>query len=151
MESLLNLVSGQKISLISLTHSLAKSIYLGSKRYELRKTRPSIAIGDIMVIYETLPAGVISGAFRVSRVFSGVPHELFNEIEASGFSHKSFQKYFLRCSFGYAFEIGETYKFDHPISLQEARMLDNCFRPPQSYFYFLSNSRLGMEITNRIQ
>jgi len=57
--------------LISLRPEYAEEIYAGRKHYEFRRVRMRVEPGEVVVIYETLPVGAVTGEFTIAKVVFG--------------------------------------------------------------------------------
>jgi predicted transcriptional regulator len=60
----------------------AISILTGSKKWELRRRRPSIASGDVVVLYATMPLQAVVGSFLVGDILSGSPRAIWECVRA---------------------------------------------------------------------
>lgn len=115
--------------LISIKHKYAKSIYKGTKKYELRKVSPNIVDGTICYIYEPLPTGLITGQF----VYAGeiVQNKwvfwVFNQGKL-GVTYDEYFKYYKEHEYVHAWIIKNPKRFDTPYTLKEIGQY-----PPQSY------------------
>ena len=57
--------------LFSIHPEHAAAIYTGAKRYEFRRCRVHLHAGDRVLIYETLPVGLVTGEFTVGPIYIG--------------------------------------------------------------------------------
>jgi predicted transcriptional regulator len=67
----------------------AVAILTGSKKWELRRRRPSITSGDVVVLYATAPLQAVVGSFLVGEVLSGSPRALWESVRAGSGSTRS--------------------------------------------------------------
>ena len=122
--------------LISLRPRFANDILAGEKRVELRRIRPRISRGDIIVIYASLPVGAIVGFARVLHVTAGAPSLLWKSVGAvSGLRKGEFSEYFRGSSEGFAIHLGTTRRREDPLTLTTLRKKIPGFSPPQCYKY----------------
>ena len=62
--------------LLSLRPEWADAIYRREKRVEFRRQRVRVEPGDLVVIYETHPVGLVTGEFVVRAVHYGPPRDI---------------------------------------------------------------------------
>ncbi len=125
-----------KMLLLSIKPEHASKIFAGSKTVELRRTRPKLNDGDLVVVYVSSPVKAIKGAFEVGRILSGTPAGLWKRVkDRSGLTWREFCDYFTDAEVGYALEIKKAWTYKVPINLQCIRKLWDDFNPPQSYRY----------------
>ena len=125
-----------KMLLLSVKPEHASKIFAGSKTVELRRTRPKLSEGDLVVVYVSSPVKAIKGAFEVGQILSGTPAGLWKKVkDRSGLTWNEFCTYFTDADIGYALEIKKTWIYKAPIKLHCIRKLWDDFNPPQSYRY----------------
>ncbi len=131
-----------KMLLLSVKPEYASKIFAGSKTVELRRTRPKLNEGDLVVIYVSSPVKAIQGAFEVGQIFAGSPAGLWRKVkDRSGLTWNEFSTYFADAEIGYALEIRKTWIYKAPIKLHCIRRLWDDFNPPQSYRYLSNDER----------
>ncbi len=135
--------------LISLRDELADAIYSGTKKCELRKSRPKISRGDRVAIYETRPRAAITGTMTVDDTLRAPVEELWEWVSDAGVPEDRFLRYFATQSSGFAIRIESATRLEEPIPLRDARALDSSFRAPQSFLYIRSSSKLAEAIRLR--
>jgi predicted transcriptional regulator len=125
-----------RMLLLSVKPEHASKIFAGSKTVELRRIRPKLNEGDLIVVYVSSPKKEIQGAFEVGKIIAGSPAGLWKKVkERSGLTWNEFSAYFADAEIGYALEIRTTWIYKAPIKLHCLRKLWEDFSPPQSYRY----------------
>lgn len=128
--------------LLSIKPRFADAIFRGEKTFELRRVRPRVEAGSLVLVYVTTPRCALEGAFEVKAVLEDSPQRLWGRIGAKcGVTKSEFTAYFSGADLGYAIEIARSWTLDDQISLNAMR--DCSIRPPQSYQY-LDGQQLAM-------
>lgn len=123
--------------LISIHPKYANKIFDGTKTVELRRVRPKLTKGDLVLIYITSPVKSLAGAFKVDKVLGKEPKSLWKHVKNQcGTSKKEFNKYFEGVKIGYGIFFSEVWKFSTPIDLNYLKKRCPNFTPPQGYHYF---------------
>lgn len=60
----------RKVALMSIRPEYAEKVFSGDKQIELRRQRPQLEAGDIVVVYVTSPLCEVAGAFSVAGIVS---------------------------------------------------------------------------------
>lgn len=119
--------------LMSIRPEYAEAILSGTKTFELRRRRPSFAIGSRVVVYSSSPDQQLLGTFETGTIHEAGLEELWQQVgEKAGITRDAFDAYFEGCDLGYAIEVHSPRRLD-PRPLR--------FRPPQSYLYLRSGRR----------
>lgn len=119
--------------LLSIRPRFADAIFEGTKRVELRRVRPRVKAGDLVLVYVTAPRSKLEGAFEVERVLEETPTALWSHVSGnSGVTRQEFDEYYRDCRTAFAIVVKKVWRHD-PVSL--ARMRRARIRPPQSYHY----------------
>jgi predicted transcriptional regulator len=125
------------ILFLSIKPEFAEKIFEGSKRVELRKSRPKVQIGDCVIIYVTNPVKAVRGVFRVKGLIESKPEDLWiSHREILGIDLKSFKDYYQGSVLSIGIEIEEVIEFKKEVSLETIRKFIPKFTPPQTYRYF---------------
>ena len=125
-----------KILLLSIRPKYASKIFEGVKDVELRRTRPRIIKGDLVVVYASSPTKALVGVFEVREVIQKPLIELWNDVkERACVSYNEFQTYYKGLSTGCGIILDKTHYFEKPVELDCLRRAWDNFRPPQSYRY----------------
>ena len=131
---------------ISIKPDHAEKIMNGTKKYEFRKYKPRRPVSRVY-LYESAPIQKIVGSFRLKKIHSGSPEELWKKCgEEGGLSRKEFFDYFSKNKKVYGFEIDDVKSFNPPIDPKE---LNHGFKPPQSYSYINPNKAIIHKVVNQ--
>lgn len=121
--------------LMSIKPRYAEKIFEGSKSVELRRTRPPVHSGDVVVVYVSSPVKAVVGYFVVGDLVSGHPQELWSLAEqGAGVTEEEYHCYFSGADRAYAISVSEFELFEAPRTLAEIRETWQEFHPPQSYW-----------------
>lgn len=122
--------------LLSIRRQHAGAIFDGMKKYELRRLRPRVRQGDLVVVYVPQPEAQIVGQFRVRRVLEASPGQLWNRIGSStGVNRECFDSYFEGALRAFAIGVEAPERYTFAVPLARLREVVPSFRPPQSYHY----------------
>jgi len=125
-----------KILLLSIRPHYAEKIFSGEKTVELRRTKPRLESGDLVLVYTSSPRCALTGAFLVANVVSGTPEQIWRKCRAKAqIDHAAFAKYYEGATIGYAIGIECAWAFDQQVTLPELRRRMKGFHPPQIYQY----------------
>lgn len=123
--------------LLSIKPRFVDLIFNGIKTVELRRVKPRVQVGDLVVVYASGKTKGMVGAFEVAGVTAATPSAIWRKHNGgSGLSKQEFDSYFSGVSVGYAIRIGKVWKIHEPVSLNTLRKRSAGFRPPQSYHYW---------------
>jgi predicted transcriptional regulator len=132
--------------LLSVRSQFAESILDGSKTAEIRRQRPDVRPGTLVIIYATKPKGAIVGTARVSGMSQGNPDEIWKRYKARiGISREDFDSYLDGAATAYALLLEQVQRLVPLLTLEEMRAV-TAFQPPQSYRYVtqkMLNSLVG--------
>ena len=132
--------------LISIRPKHAEKIFNGIKTVELRRTRPRLKSGDLVLVYVSSPTKALMGAFEVDSVTGGRPSQIWKRFNGkSGLTKPEFDDYYEGAKQAFAVVLKRLWKFAKPVELTQLRRNKTGFRPPQSYHYltFEEASRIG--------
>jgi predicted transcriptional regulator len=111
-------------------------IFAGTKTVELRRVRPTIETGDLVLVYVTSPTKELQGAFRVGKTVSGRPGSIWRQFgKRTGVTRAEFNAYFKGKNQAHALIIEEAWMLPKPVRLDCLRQEKQGFRPPQSFHY----------------
>ena len=97
----------------------ADLIYQKIKKYEFRKKIPSSDI-DRIYLYETKPAGLITGVVEMKKILKLPLEDLWQQTrEYAGIDKSIFNDYFEGYKTGYAYQLGQVFRFSDAFSLEE--------------------------------
>lgn len=119
--------------LLSIKPCYADAIFARKKRVELRRVKPRVGPGDLVLVYVTSPRSALEGAFEVERVLSERPSTLWKHVEQhAGLNRQEFDDYFDGRNVAYAIVVRRVWRLS-PVTLSAMRKAK--IRPPQSYHY----------------
>ncbi|MFL6623631.1 MAG: ASCH domain-containing protein [Sulfurifustis sp.] len=123
--------------LLSVRPKYAEKLLRGEKRVELRRTRPKVSRGDLVLIYESSPTMALVGYGIVNKVMSSASANLLwpRVRNRAGIVRKEFDWYFSGATRVFAIEFSEIKTLREPVWLNKLRRLWNGFHPPQTYRY----------------
>jgi predicted transcriptional regulator len=122
--------------LISVKPEYADKIFAGAKTVELRRTRPRLLKGDLVLIYVTSPIKALAGACEVVEVIEGTPEALWGIVQdQAGVSVEEFCEYYAGAAIGFGIHLNNARRLPEPFHLEELRTEWPSFHPPQSYRY----------------
>lgn len=123
--------------LLSIRPHFVDLIFAGRKTVELRRVKPRVKAGDLVVVYASGATKGMVGAFEVAGVTAAAPSSIWRKFNGgSGLTKRGFDSYFSGASVGYAIRIGKRWKIQEPVPLNTLRKRRAGFRPPQSYHYW---------------
>ncbi|WP_416671339.1 ASCH domain-containing protein [Egbenema bharatensis] len=129
-----------RILLLSIRPEYADKIFRGIKKVELRRTRPRLCGGDLVIVYASSPRKALIGVFEVQRVIQKPLEDLWEEVqEKAGISYQDFCSYYEGVSIGCGIFLSKACYFHEPVNLERLRQEWDNFRPPQSYRYLTPN------------
>lgn len=122
--------------LLSIQPEYANKIFDGSKKVELRRMRPRLGPGDLVLVYVSMPVKALVGSFQVERIVEAIPRRLWPEVRReAGVTRRAFESYYEGASMAYGILLGRTERFSEPIELSDLRELWSGFHPPRSFRY----------------
>lgn len=123
--------------LLSIRPRFVDLIFAGTKTVELRRVKPRVQAGDLVVVYASGATKGMVGAFEIVGVTAATPSSIWKKYNGgSGLTKREFDSYFAEVSVGYAIRIGKFWKIQEPVPLKTLRKRRAGFRPPQSYHYW---------------
>lgn len=130
---------------VSVKPEYARAIAAGKKTVELRRRFPNVQPGAWLILYATLPMGVIVGKALIEAVEHEAPSDIWaRHGGAAQVSKGFFDQYYAGRTQGVAVRLGAFIQFG-PLSMAEVRAVLPDFRPPQSYRY------LGSEVLKQLE
>jgi len=133
--------------LMSIRPNYAAQIFDGTKTVELRRVRPRLTSGDLVLVYASSPVKALLGAFEVSRVIAAAPSKLWKRTgRKARTTREQFDDYFNGAALGYGIVLKRTWLLTKPMGLAKLRERHSSFRPPQSYHYLTDKQakRIGL-------
>ncbi|CBK43436.1 conserved protein of unknown function [Nitrospira defluvii] len=131
------------VLVLSIKERHAQDILKGTKKVELRRIRPRLERGDIVLIYTPRPIMALVGGFAVNRVIAAQPKKLWKLVgDESGLTKTQFQQYYSGSSLGFGICIETVWRLGKPMSLVALRSSWIGFSPPQSFRYLRADEVL---------
>ena len=133
------------ILLLSIKPRYTELIFAGSKRTELRRIKPRVGCGDIIVVYETSPTMALVGYAIVESLYTGSPESVWGKVkQSSGIEKQEFNNYYEGAEQAYGINISKAIKFNASVPLLKLKSLVTGFHPPQSYMYLSAETALKL-------
>lgn len=134
----------QRALFLSLKPRYANAILNGTKTVELRRTRPTLPTGSLVILYSSAPTRAVVGWAQLIGVRGGTPVEIWNEYgAAAGIEEIDYHAYFHEADRAFALELDDVVAAVQPIPLSVIRSIG--VQPPQSWRY------LAADVTTQIQ
>jgi len=134
--------SESRCLLLSLHPRHACNIFAGIKTIELRRIRPKLSAGDMIVVYTSSPIKAISGWCTARSVLEGPPEAIWRQTRhACAISKTEFDEYFRGAARSFAINLTNPTRLSRSVSLETLRLAFPGFSPPQSYHY-ISDERM---------
>lgn len=125
-----------RVLVMSIRPHFAERIFKGEKHAELRRVRPQVDAGDIVIVYASSPTKALVGAFVISGVCSMATSNMWtghaNEL---GVTREEYASYFAGADVAHALLLAERVRFGD-VPLEDMRQRLGLFRPPQSYMFW---------------
>lgn len=122
--------------LMSIKPVFARELFLGYKRFELRRVlNPHPKSGDLVVVYVSGNVQALTGEFRVGRVFRGKPEKLFSTLEKykpHGLRSEHWS-YIRSLKEALAIEVVDALEYPLRVKLSDIRRIIPGFKPPYTY------------------
>ncbi|MBD0851866.1 ASCH domain-containing protein [Maribacter arenosus] len=126
-----------KIIVISVKPEFANLIFDGSKKIELRKSRPKANPGDLMIVYSTSPEMAVLGICKIKEVLKSTPDEIWiNHSEILGIDKVRFDEYYSETENAVAIVLDNVRRFKTKMPLKKVKEVFPSFTPPQTFKYF---------------
>ncbi len=133
--------------LISIQPRFADLILSGAKSVELRRVRPRVSNGDLILLYASSPIRELVGVCTVAHVDIAPTSELWRRHgQNSGLQRAEFDSYFKGAARSVAISLQDAQRIIEPRTLTELRKRLPGFVAPQSYRYISPESLRQLEI-----
>ena len=134
-----------RILLISVRPRFAAMILDGTKTIELRRTRPAVTAGDVLMIYVSSPTKHLVGYSLIDAVVLGSPRQLWDSVKAdAGLSLSEYRRYFAGVDTAYGIRLSRVRPLPRPLALEAIKRAWPGFVPPQTYRYICPSDPLTM-------
>jgi predicted transcriptional regulator len=121
--------------LLSVRPRYAHAILNGTKTAEIRRQRPAVRSGTLVIIYATKPVGAIVGTARISGISSGNPADMWEQHQRStGVTGAEYEAYLAGAETAYLLFLRKVQRLEPLLTLEQIRSATT-FQPPQSYRY----------------
>jgi len=121
---------------LSVKPIFASRILDGTKTIELRRVRPNVVSGDVVLIYSTSPEMALLGSAQVAQILSGTPQDIWPQVlDHASVSQAQFDDYFSGATTAIGIRLRAVRRLARPIHLQELRERWPWLKPPQSFRY----------------
>jgi predicted transcriptional regulator len=121
--------------LLSVRPRYAHAILNGTKSAEIRRQRPAVHPGTLVIIYATKPVGAIVGTARISDISSGNPADMWEQHQRStGVTRAEYDAYLTGAETAYLLFLRRVQRLEPLLTLEQIRSATT-FQPPQSYRY----------------
>ena len=131
--------------LLSIRPRFVEQIFAGTKTVELRRVRPRVKTGDLVIVYASGSQKALVGAFQIADVIAAAPSTLWRRFGSkTGLTKGEFESYFAGLDTGFAIEVARTWQLPEPIQLSTLRCQRGGFHAPQSYRYLNLGEVLSM-------
>jgi predicted transcriptional regulator len=129
----------KKYLFISVKEQYTNRILDGTKRIELRKSRPSVSAGDYVIIYCTSPVKAIVGVAQVDELICHTPQQMWKlHSKKLGIDRKDYFDYYVDSDKAIGIVLSQVKKLSYGICLNIIKQHLPRFTPPQTYKYFLN-------------
>lgn len=128
---------------LSLRPRFAELFLNGHKSIELRRKRPSVSKGTMVLLYASSPTMTLVGRAEVAAVHAGDIEEIWCQYgPETGVSRSEYESYFEGLDQAVAIKLINVRPLKKPRPLEDLRNQLSGFQPPQSYRY-LSSSQVA--------
>ena len=122
--------------LLSLKPHYADLVFRGQKTVELRRRFLKRMRGHDVFVYTTTPVRTLRGGFRIGKVWTGTPEEVWQTVSESACLDKpDFDAYYAGRDIAYALEIINVWEYETPLTLDALKRMFQNFVVPQSWRY----------------
>lgn len=131
--------------LVSVKPRYAELLLSGVKTVELRRVRPQIAAGGLVLIYASSPTMQMVGTGTVAGIATDTLDEIWRRCAGqTGLDRTTYDTYFAGRKLAVAITLDDVRPLRHGIPLAELRRRISGFRPPQSFRYMKQSHVLAV-------
>lgn len=124
---------------LSIRPRYAAMLIAGTKTVELRRTRPGIEPGSLVVLYASSPRRELVATARVTEIHTATPPEIWSRFASEvGIQRPDYDSYFDGAQHAVAIRLINVEPLSAPLPLSDLRSRIEAFRPPQSFRYLTS-------------
>lgn len=136
--------SDERALFISVKPQYADAILEGRKTVELRRTRPNLPDGSLVILYSSTPTRAVVGWAQLIGVREGTPLEIWDEYgHAAAIDEPDYDIYFDGAEQAFALELDDVVTATQQVPLSVIRSIG--IQPPQSWRY------VPADVTTQIQ
>lgn len=137
-----------KYVLLSIRNRWAEAILSGEKKYEYRRTPPSMDTPYIVIMYVTAPHKEVVGMFTVKSTVEGAPEEItLKTIDETPHTKPEILDYLEDATNPSALEVSEPERFHSKASYSE---LQESGATPSQNFRYVTDENLPEKITEQL-
>lgn len=126
--------AAERALIISIRPQFVEAILEGTKTVELRRTRPNVEIGSLIIFYSSSPTRAIVGWASLAGMVEGTPDQLWDDHgERAAIAEDEYDLYFAGTDSAYGLELEDVVQAAEPVPLATIRSLG--IEPPQSWRY----------------
>ena len=138
--------NAERALFISIRPQFVEAILDGTKTVELRRTRPNVEIGSLIIFYSSSPTRAIVGWASLAGMLEGTPDQMWGAHgERAAIAENEYDLYFAGTDAAYGLELEDVVQAPEPVPLASIRTLG--IEPPQSWRYL--PSELGSRIRDQ--
>lgn len=129
----------RKYLFISIKEEYTNRIFEGTKKIELRKSKPNVAPGDKVIIYCTSPVKAIVGIAQIKDIIVHRPNTMWRlHSKVLGIDKQSYLDYYGNSEKAIGIVLSKPKKLANNIGLSLIKEHVPTFTPPQTFKYFLN-------------
>ena len=122
--------------LVSVKPVYADLLLSGEKTVELRRVRPNVEPGCLVLLYASSPQMAMVATAHVATVDTDDVNAIWTRYgEATGLDRLTYDHYFAGCPLAVAISLADVQALRRGVPLAELRRRISGFRPPQSFRY----------------
>jgi len=141
---------GRQAVFLSIRPRFAELILSGVKTVELRRVRPRVSAGALVLLYASSPVRELVGVCTIAGVDVGSVSELWKRHgPMSGLQRAEFNSYFEGATRSVAIRVRDARRVVEPRTLEELRTRLPGFTPPQSYSYLGHDEVTRLEVITK--
>ena len=144
--------AASEVLVLSVRPRFAEAIVDGLKTIEVRRQKPNVQPGTLGLVYSSSPVQAVVGFFRVDRIFSGAPEELWVAAQHGAYiSRQDFDSYFEGVEQGHGIAVSCAQRLPNPIGLSDLRVIWPGCKPPRSFGYLVAADAYSRKIMSNFR
>jgi predicted transcriptional regulator len=138
-------MQAKHIKALSIKHIYAERIVYGTKTIELRKRPIGMELGDLILLYETVPDSIIRGGFIADKTICLPVTTMWEQYSpVMGVEKEFYDSYFENCEIAYGTLVYQSFRF-RSLSLEQIHKLCPGFVSPQATINWRENWHVQAE------